>query len=340
MSKRAKPAAIGAFVLGAIVIGIMLIVYFGSLKFFAKEQRFVLYFNNSVNGLDVGAPVKFKGVQVGKVEEIRIFSFNTDDLSKGAYIPVIISLDIKSLKARGILHDLVDEKILQKHIDAGFRGQLELESLISGQLFIELDYDKDSPANFVQATGDYLEIPTRKSTIDEAGEAASRVFADLRSVDIAYMYNEFMRLVENLNTKVEQLDVQGVQSHLIQATDSVTTLADSIDVKDILAQIEEVTTRANDLMKTLQSEVAPARTKMNGLMDQIQKTVITLNQAGQSLNNSMAPDSAFSIELQNNLRSLRQMLQSATQLLQYLERHPNALLSGRPEETTANSQQK
>jgi paraquat-inducible protein B len=338
MSKRAKPTAIGAFVLGAVVIGIMLIVYFGSLKFFAKEQRYVLYFNNSVNGLNVGAPVKFKGVQVGKVEEIRIFSSGVDDLTHGAYIPVIISIDYTLLENHGIMHDLGNEVVLQKHIDAGFRGQLELESLISGQLFIELDYDKDSPANFVQATGDYLEIPTRKSTIDEAGEAASRVFADLRSVDIAYMYNEFMRLVENLNAKVEQLDIQGVQNHFVQATDSVTNLANSVDVKDILNQIEDVTTRASDLMQTLQGEVAPAKAKMSGLMDEIQKTVATLNEAGQTLNNSMAPDSALSIELQNNLRSLRQMLQSATQLLQYLERHPNGLLSGRPEETGVTSQ--
>ena len=72
MSKKISPALIGAFVLGALVLLIVAVIAFGSGQLFRKTQEFVLYFDGSVNGLHVGAPVKFKGVEVGSVKDIRL----------------------------------------------------------------------------------------------------------------------------------------------------------------------------------------------------------------------------------------------------------------------------
>lgn len=337
MSKRANPTAVGAFVLGSFLVAILLIVYFGSLKFFAKEECFILYFQNSANGLDVGAPVKFKGVRVGSVKEIRIHSFGAaKSLASRAYIPVVVSLDEALIQKEGIMKDFTDPELLKKHIEAGLRGQMELDSLISGKLFIELDYDRNSPLKLVQESGPYQEIPTRLSTIDEAGETASQVFSDLRTIDIAYMYTEFMNLIENLNAKVDALDFSKMQNSFTDAADSVAVLAQSNELNEAIRNFKSASQKADKLLSTLDESMDAER--IQAMMVKLDDTLDQLNGAAAELNNKMAPDSELSVELQNNLRMLRNTLQSANSLLEFLERHPNAILSGRSEENTATSQ--
>ncbi|TMC94991.1 MAG: MCE family protein, partial [Chloroflexi bacterium] len=72
MGKRPSATLIGAFVVGAVTLAVTAIVTFGSGQFFRHTQRFVLYFSGSLNGLEKGAPVKFRGVPIGSVKEIRL----------------------------------------------------------------------------------------------------------------------------------------------------------------------------------------------------------------------------------------------------------------------------
>src|SRR5215471_17776495 len=97
MNKKMSPAMIGAFVLGAIALIVIAILVFGSGRLFRQTRDFVLYFDNSVNGLRVGAPVKFKGVEIGSVKDIRLLLEKGADVSK---IPVIIEIDLEKLTSR------------------------------------------------------------------------------------------------------------------------------------------------------------------------------------------------------------------------------------------------
>jgi paraquat-inducible protein B len=72
MNKKISPAVIGAFVIGAVALIIIAILVFGSGRLFRQTRDFVLYFDNSVNGLRIGAPVKIKGVEIGSVKDIRL----------------------------------------------------------------------------------------------------------------------------------------------------------------------------------------------------------------------------------------------------------------------------
>src|SRR6266481_5258268 len=72
MGKRANPLLVGSFVLGGLALAVTVIATIGSGKFFLHTQRFVVYFDGSVNGLDTGAPVKFRGVPIGTVTDVRL----------------------------------------------------------------------------------------------------------------------------------------------------------------------------------------------------------------------------------------------------------------------------
>src|SRR5215813_7632297 len=129
MNKKMSPAMIGAFVLGALALIVIAILVFGSGRLFRQTREFVLYFDNSVNGLRIGAPVKFSGVEIGSVKDIRLLVEKGGDVNK---IPVIIEIDLEKLTSRGgTIAPAVDREAFKKFIvDRGLRGQLDMESLV------------------------------------------------------------------------------------------------------------------------------------------------------------------------------------------------------------------
>ncbi len=98
MNKKISPTLIGGFVLGAVILLVIAVIAFGSGRLFRKTKEFVVYFDGSVNGLNIGAPVKFRGVEVGSVKNILL------QLEKGMEvqsIPVVFEIDLKKITSRG-----------------------------------------------------------------------------------------------------------------------------------------------------------------------------------------------------------------------------------------------
>ena len=192
MSTKVSPTLIGAFVVGAVALIVIAILLLGSGRLFRQTRDFVLYFDNSVNGLRVGAPVKFKGVEVGSVKDIRL------QLEKGAEvnkIPVIIEIDLEKLTLRGATPEIaVDREAFHKAIVDGFRGQLEMESLVTGVLYVGLDFFPGTPINFVQqenVNNKYQEIPTLPTSLEQAKGAVERILNKIEEID-------FKRLIDSL----------------------------------------------------------------------------------------------------------------------------------------------
>jgi paraquat-inducible protein B len=98
MKKRISPTLIGAFVVGALILLVIGVVTFASGQLFKHRKEFILYFDGSVNGLRIGAPVKLKGVEIGSVKDIRLQVENRMQVNK---IPVIIQIDLEKLISRG-----------------------------------------------------------------------------------------------------------------------------------------------------------------------------------------------------------------------------------------------
>ncbi|MDO5483574.1 MAG: MlaD family protein, partial [Desulfovibrionaceae bacterium] len=200
MSSHASKTAVGAFVLGGIALLVLAIVLLGGNNLFNDDAEYVLYFDGSVSGLSVGAPVVFRGVPLGSVTRISLvvrpsgFTSKTDNLQNASpaslvTIPVYIRIDKKSLmrSSGGGFSEEMQQKILRCMVQDGLRARLQLQSMITGQYRIELDFHPDSPATFHSATPD-LEIPTLPSPID----TLQRSLAKLPLEEMAYSLNAIL----------------------------------------------------------------------------------------------------------------------------------------------------
>lgn len=314
-NQRVSPTLIGAFVLGAVVLAVAAIVLIGSGRFFRRTYPFVLYFPGSVNGLRVGAPVKFRGVEIGSVEDIRLQLQADQSIYR---IPVVIGIDPEKLTSLGGSETILNSlEAYQSAIDAGLRGQLQAESFVTGLLFVALEFFPASTASFVQQPGArkfrYREIPTEPSTAEKARVAVTQVLTRLAETDLKGLVDsaratisELHQLVSSPELKVAVRSFNDVAGRLGEAAGSVSQLAIGLD--------SNVASLTADLRQT--SAKAGAVIDRAGTV--LQRTDAALN------------DSPVMFELTRTLQEVSAAARSVRLLTGYLERNPNALIFGRP----------
>src|SRR5208283_1209649 len=160
MSKKVNKTVIGVFVVGALVLLMCSIVVFGSGELFKRTNKFVLYFDGSVKGLAIGAPVMFRGVSIGTVKDISLIY---DSKAGTIMLPVIVEIEQGRIKGAPSFGNLDGDK---KMIALGLRGNLEVQSFLTGQLMISFDFYPDKPAKLRGIANQYPELPTLPSSPD------------------------------------------------------------------------------------------------------------------------------------------------------------------------------
>ena len=191
MAKRADPKTVGLFVLGAITLTVIAVAVLGSGSLFRQTHEFVCFFDGNVNGLRVGAAVKFKGVEIGEVKQILLSlnAANGPTTLGGASvvkIPVVIQLDEGRILKRGATYINVGNPAgMRLAISRGLRAQLATESLLTGLLYIDLDMHPGSPARFAtDQTSPYAEIPTLANPFEQAQSVALKLLDQLDKVQL------------------------------------------------------------------------------------------------------------------------------------------------------------
>src|SRR3989442_7853685 len=159
MARRANPALIGAFVVGALTLAVSGLVVFGGGRVFRNTKPLVAYFEESVKGLSIGAPVTFQGAKVGSVTDVRVV---VDPETLTISTPVFCEVDAARLTevGGGPLALRADTTRTKELIKRGLRAQLEMQSLVTGQVGIALAFRPDTPLRLTGLTPDYLEMPT------------------------------------------------------------------------------------------------------------------------------------------------------------------------------------
>jgi paraquat-inducible protein B len=314
-SKRASPTLIGAFVIGALLLAVGGLAIFGSGKLFRRTEQFVAIFSGSVNGLSVGAPVKFRGVQVGSVTSILLSlpGMTLPDLR----IPVFFDIDRDTTLKLGAMVNPADPSALTALIDQGLRAQLQLESIVTGVLFVELDLFPNSQVTlFLPKNSGYVEIPTQPTLLQEATQTAADVVAKLRDADI-----------------------DGLVNAVRDASRGVNELAGSPELRQTLVAIRDALTTTRETLVEVKPRIAPLAGRFDTGVARLQTTLDRLDQTLGSVKTSLGsfdtlvdPQAPLVYQLTTTLADLAEAARSIRQFTDYLDRNPNALLTGRPKQ--------
>ncbi|PIP01550.1 MAG: paraquat-inducible protein B [Zetaproteobacteria bacterium CG12_big_fil_rev_8_21_14_0_65_54_13] len=169
-----------------------------------RGETFIAYFDNSVRGLVVGAPVEFKGITIGSVAELRL-EFNQQDTS--FRIPVLLEISFQRLAESGVSADVDTKKLLDQLIAKGLRAQLRTGNLLTGKLFVELDMHPDTA---VQLRADnsitFLELPTIPGNFDRMATSVQNTLAKLERVDIEAIAGELQQSLRALHHLLATMD--------------------------------------------------------------------------------------------------------------------------------------
>jgi len=189
-----KPAMIGGFTLGAFALAVAAILFFGTSGIFDKVSTAVVFFHESVAGLEIGAPVTFHGVTIGSVKSISL-QVSSKDMS--ANIPVIIDIDSNKI----VWEDkkLQSKEDFQRLVKAGFSAQLAVQSLVTGQLRIDLGLRPDVPSQTVGLMPDVSEIPSIPSDIDQIKNKLS----DLPIRELALTAQQALTSIDKLSKHID-----------------------------------------------------------------------------------------------------------------------------------------
>lgn len=240
MSKPANKTLIGTFVIGAIALLVIAVLIFGSGKFLKKTFHAVVFFEGSIKGLNEGAPVIFKGVKVGTVTNVRLIYDAANDSLR---IPVIIELEPEKIERTDVV-ERQPEKNLKLFIERGLRAQLQMQSMVTGQLMIALDFFPGKPASYVSFMKEYPEIPTVSTPFEE------------------------------LKKTIQDLPIKEIVTKLNLTLNSVRKLIQHID-KKMDPLITNVTKTSEITQNTLEN--------MQATLKQTEKTLTTFSEAGRSM---------------------------------------------------------
>jgi paraquat-inducible protein B len=324
MSKPIGKPIIGAFVVGAVALAVAGLFVLGGGEFLKKKYMHVMYFDGSVKGLKVGAPVTFRGVEIGTVSNIAIRA-NTEDMT--TRIPVVVEIDPASIETTGGSLD----KQLPQMIKRGLRAKLSLQSLVTGQLQIELDYMPDTKARLVAGKTKYTEIPTVSSTMSKfekeleqipIQEIGHRVSAVLASIEKFMDNPELNQSVSNLNQTI--LDMQKLVKDVDRHVDPLLGSATAA-----IGHADELVLNVNEQIDPLAADVKKTAAAVTGAADAARPA---LKEAGRALANIAALTAKGSEErrhLDSTLKALQEAARSIKVFAEYLERHPEALIRGK-----------
>ena len=340
MSRQANPRLIGAFVVGAVALVVVGAMALGSLQgFFERPVRVVMLFDGDVNGLNVGAPLAFRGVKLGQVSEVRI------NVASGGKIAVYGEVPPR----------LLDEDattMLREAIQKGLRAQLAMQSLLTGQLYVSLKMMPDTSAKQEATDPRAIEIPTVPSALQEWSARVEDLVNRLSALPLDQLITSAtgaMGEIKDLAGSPELhqaigradallADLQGLAREAHPMIASFTATSDTArgamtevaqDLRKLAANLETTSDAARGfltdgqrLVRDVDAKVDPLASSVIGTLDKAQGTLANLDAV-------LTERSALGYQLGQALQQITATARSVRALADYLDQHPEALLAGK-----------
>ncbi len=361
MARKLSPTLIGAFVVAGLALLAAAIVFVAGNDLFKRKERAVMYFRGSIFGLQVGAPVVFRGVRVGSVVSIEVVHDRANDRF---VIPVVAELERDSVHGidgptGGNKPRRGDAPALAALVHRGLRAQLQMQSLLTGLLYVDIDIPpRDSP----------VAMAPRDNTLQNP--VMSRNAIEIPTTDTA---------VQALKTQLEGMDFHRLLDDVSAIAGSARALVAGPELRTALEDLQAITGSMKRLASRLEQRIDPLTTAVTSAMtrtgsaaqrvgdaaDEVSTTARSLTLGSAAVTQAMAPDSALMIKLQSAaaevanaaaalrgaagsddgvvrqaslaMQDLSRAARALRTLADSLEQQPQSLLRGRPSADTADA---
>lgn len=269
---------------------------------YARKIRYVLFFEDSVRGLTVGAPVEYKGIKVGSVVGMQL----EYDQHTGTFrIPVLIELEPERIADRGGRMKTAPGQAFQALVKRGLRARLLTGNLLTGQLYVDLDMQPKSPLRLARTGRAEPELPTVQSNLEQMTVSMRGVLDKLEQVDFVAIGAELQATLKGTSAIANAPDLEKSIADLSASLSSVRSILHKVDqrTEPITANLEQALAAARDALAKSKSTMA--------LVDGM-----------------LTPDSPLQGHAARLAQELSSTARSIRSLVEMLERNPQSLLFG------------
>lgn len=359
--KKANPAVIGGFMIGAIGLVILGILLLSTGELFKEKLTYVLYFDGSVEGLQRGAPVNFRGVKVGTVSNI-VVEFDIDNAEHSARTPVYIQLTIGGMRdvERDMDSALGAQEVVDLLVERGLRATLQSQSFVTGQLSVELDFHPNTVPRLTGFSEKVPELPTIQSDFEAitstAAQAAKRlnalpiealfiqiqnvaiglnsVLQDLEAANLGEVLQSTAKVVERNGAELEQLlktlnrEVPLLSSNLRSTSTAAQRMLDQ-DLPPVLQTLQEALGDSRTLVQQLNRRLGPLAMSVEATSQAAQKTLVQARGTLSSVEGAISEDSSLRYDVTKTLDEIAAAARAIRLLAEALERRPEVLIYGK-----------
>lgn len=326
---------IGLFTLVGLLIAAGALVMLGAGKYFEHTHKLLLYFQKSVNGLQVGSDVRFGGVRIGSVSSISVI---IDPKENRKIIPVVVELtekELKSLESSGDgMLDFSSKEGVSRAVAKGLRAGMKQQSLVTGQLYIEFDIAPDSKGFIFDQPGEpeYPVVPTIATEIDELISGVTDALKKINDLDIATLMTDMRDVLKGAKDQINGLNLKEINDNVIVITRDLKGLTSDERIKislgnldDALKEIKELSTKANNNIDPLLVDIREVAVKTRESLAKIDTTTEDLSKISD-------PRSPMLLDFQNLLHETENTSRTLRELTNDLKRNPGSLLRGKTPE--------
>ena len=328
MSKKANPTLIGTFVLGAMALLVVVLLLIGTGRIFRDTRQAVAYFDSSVRGLQVGSRVVFQGVPIGRVVDITVV-VDTKELELS--IPVVLELDRTMLDFVGDPGD--PDKLyerLDRLVERGLRAQLVVDSLVTGQVLIEVRFHPNAPAVYRAPAGDDMyEMPTIPSDLQVVMEKVADLVGTVEEMPVEELMQRLLGAVTALEELVSSEKVASIVDGLDRFLNSEDTQELTASLRGTLTKLDTTLDDASGLLQNADAQVDPLMENLAATLEEVDLTLAEARGALNQVQSMTSADSELYFNANATLREMESAMRSLRSLVDFLDRHPEALLKGR-----------
>ncbi len=286
------------------------------------SQPFVLNFPDTIRGLSVGAPVEFRGLRVGTVTDI---AFEGNAESGPVRTPVIIAIEPERVPmfnaTEGGAFEQLDAEtqrkrvraLMARSVKAGMRARLQTGNLLTGRMFVELDFVPEAAPAEIGTGGAIPELPTVAGVFDGITRSLGRILA-----------------------KLDRLPLEEIGRHLEQTVAGADRLVNSEELTRTVANLEQATGKLDSVLAQLDHKAGPmvdsveqTANDIRGLVAATGKAVELAESTLATVEKAVSQDGALGREVFTTLEELSAAARSIRVMAEYLERHPEALIKGK-----------